>query len=71
MIKEKGLSEEVVAKIGEYTKHKGNIEIIQMLKTKEELISNKLAKEGLDDLELLFKYCEIFKISDKVRRGSE
>ncbi len=66
LINEKGLSESVVDKIGEYTQHKGKIEMIKLLKEKEELMNNKLAKEGLDDLELLFNYCEIFQITDKV-----
>jgi histidyl-tRNA synthetase len=66
LINEKGLSGSVVDKIGEYTQHKGKIEMIKMLKEKEELMNNKLAKEGLDDLELLFNYCEIFQITDKV-----
>jgi histidyl-tRNA synthetase len=69
LIKEKGLAEDVVDKIGEFTQHKGSIDTILMLKLKEELMGNKLAKEGLEDLELLFKYCEIFKITDKVRKG--
>ena len=67
LINEKGLPEGVVDRIGEYTQHKGKIEMIKKLKEKEELMNNKLAKEGLDDLELLFNYCEIFQITDKVR----
>ena len=66
LVKEKGLAEDVVDKIGEYTQHKGKIDVIQLLKNKEELSNNKLAKQGLEDLEILFNYCEIFQITDKV-----
>lgn len=68
LIAEKGLEEAIADKIGQYTQFKGNLDAIENLKSQAELYSNKLAKEGIDDLELLFKYCEIFRITDKVRK---
>jgi histidyl-tRNA synthetase len=45
---------------------KGDVELINKLKADENLSKNKDAMEGLDDLELLFKYCSIFGIEKKV-----
>jgi histidyl-tRNA synthetase len=66
LVNEKGIDEKVVDLIGEYTSHKGSSDTIALLKTNESLIKNKNAIEGLGDLELLFKYCQIYQISDKV-----
>jgi len=63
---EKGLNEEVANRIGEYAKLNGGEELIAKLKLDEELMKNKDAAAALDDLELLFKYCSLFKINDKV-----
>lgn len=40
--------------------------MINKLKSDEILNKNKNASEALDDLDLLFKYCSIFGISDKI-----
>jgi histidyl-tRNA synthetase len=66
LINEKGITESVADLIGEYTAHKGLSDTIKLLKTNENLAQNKRAAEGLDDLDLLFRYCEIYQISDKV-----
>jgi len=66
LIGEKALDEHVADKIGEFTKFSGGLDTINSLKAIKELYDNKLAKQGLDDLEQLFKYCEIFKITDMI-----
>jgi len=67
LMTEKGLAEEVADRIGEYAKLNGGQELIAKLKLDEELMKNKDAAAALDDLELLFKYCSLFKLNDKVR----
>jgi histidyl-tRNA synthetase len=42
------------------------MELIAQLKNDATLTANKDAKEALEDLELLFKYCTIFNIADKL-----
>lgn len=66
LIEEKGLSGEVADRIGEYAKLKGGEELIAKLKADENLVKNKDAAEALDDIQLLFKYCSIFGIQNKI-----
>ncbi|KIN94445.1 hypothetical protein M404DRAFT_17224 [Pisolithus tinctorius Marx 270] len=54
MTEEKGLSPEVADKIGEYVKHKGGPALLEQLKADEILMSNPSAKQGVQDMELLF-----------------
>jgi histidyl-tRNA synthetase len=63
---EKGLSEEVADKIGEYVKLSGGAELIETLRKDEKLTSNDDVKAGLDDLDLLFKYLGAFNVANKV-----
>jgi histidyl-tRNA synthetase len=65
MTEEKGLDGAVADKIGDYVKLKGGPELIATLRATE-LSGNKSAKIGLDEMELLFKYLEVFGIVDKV-----
>ena len=44
--------------------------MITKLKSDEKLNKSKNAIEALDDLELLFKYCDLFEISQHVRGSS-
>ncbi|CAE6445748.1 unnamed protein product [Rhizoctonia solani] len=62
MVEEKGLAEEVADKIGEYVKLKGGPELLAQLR-ESPLASNESAKAGMDDMDLLFKYLNVFGIS--------
>ncbi len=67
LINEKKLEARVVQEIGQFIKFKGDASKLKELKsTKPELLENKLAIQGLEDLELLFKYCDLLKLTDKV-----
>lgn len=66
LIGEKNIPEAVADKIGEYAKLKGGLELVQKLKADEFLTKNKDALEALEDIEILFKYCSIFNLNNKV-----
>lgn len=66
LLNDKGLTEEVADKIGEYAKLNGGKELIEQLKKDENLIKNKSASSALEDLEVLFKYCDLFNLNDKI-----
>lgn len=63
---EKGLEEKVADIIGEYTKHKGGVDIINLLRADERASANELVKQGLAEMDLLFSYLDAFNISEKV-----
>ena len=63
---EKGLSEDVADKIGEYVKLNGSVELCDVLLNDAVLSQNEEAKKGINDMKLLFQYLEVFKIKDKV-----
>ncbi|CAE6461224.1 unnamed protein product [Rhizoctonia solani] len=65
MVEEKGLAEEVANKIGEYVKLKGGPELLVQLRASP-LASNESAKAGMDDMELLFKYLDVFGITHQM-----
>lgn len=66
MIEEKGLSEEVADKIGEYVKLHGNTDLVDKLLNDDLLSKNKCATSGLEAIKLLLKYCNIFNVADRV-----
>jgi histidyl-tRNA synthetase len=57
---EKGLDENVADKIGEFVKYKTKSALDLLLDTN--LSENELAKQGLEELKLLYSYLEIFGI---------
>ncbi|KAG8966192.1 Cytoplasmic and mitochondrial histidine tRNA synthetase [Tulasnella sp. 419] len=65
MTEEKGLDGEVADRIGEYVKLKGGPELIEKLRATK-LSENKSAISGLDDMELLFKYLDVFGVTNKI-----
>ncbi|KDQ18236.1 hypothetical protein BOTBODRAFT_53021 [Botryobasidium botryosum FD-172 SS1] len=65
MTEEKGLDPAVADKIGEYVKLKGGPELLTQLKA-DPLASNASAKAGMNDMELLFKYLDVFGITPKM-----
>lgn len=66
MVEEKNLPAEVADKIGEYVKHKGGRDLLEMLKKDEVLMANVNAAAGLKDMETLFDYLEVFDVMDKM-----
>ncbi|CAE6445024.1 unnamed protein product [Rhizoctonia solani] len=62
MVEEKGLPEDVADKIGEYVKLRGGPELLTQLR-ESPLASNESAKAGMDDMDLLFKYLNVFGIT--------
>ena len=67
MTEEKGLDPAVADKIGEYVKHKGGPSLLEQLRADTALMANPSAKLGIEEMGLLFKYLEAYKIVDKVR----
>jgi len=66
MVDEKNLAEDIADKIHEYVQMKGGLDLVEKLLNHEVLPTNKRAKEGIEDMKLLLKYCEIFNVMDKV-----
>lgn len=66
MCEEKGLDAAVADKIGEYVKLKGGEELLQTLSADATLTANKLAKEGISEMKLLFEYLKAYDILDRV-----
>jgi len=66
MVDEKGLSVESADMIGEYVKLNGGMELVTKLKADEKMTSDKDCKTALDEMEMLLKYCELYKCHDKV-----
>lgn len=66
MTEDKGLDPTVADKIGTYVVRKGGKELLQSLQADEILMANESAKQGLADMELLFKYLDIFQVFDRM-----
>ncbi|KAI9000683.1 histidyl-tRNA synthetase [Trametes punicea] len=66
MTEEKGLDPVVADKIGEYVKHKGGPELLDVLKADEALMANANAKVGVDEMGILFTYLKAYKVMDKI-----
>ncbi|RYO91391.1 hypothetical protein DL766_002175 [Monosporascus sp. MC13-8B] len=67
MVEEKGLSDKVADRIGEYVRRSGSMpEMIEVLKSDSELYADKNLKAGLDDMDLLVSYLEVMDVVDKV-----
>ncbi|CAE6477359.1 unnamed protein product [Rhizoctonia solani] len=65
MVEEKGLAEHVADKIGEYVKLKGGPDLLAQLRSSP-LANNESAKAGMDDMDLLFKYLDVFGITHQM-----
>lgn len=57
---EKGLEDETAEKIWKYVQNAGGSSLVEELLNDEVLTQNVQAKEGLDEMKALFKYCEAF-----------
>lgn len=66
MTEEKGLTEEVADKIGEYVRLNGKVELVDKLLEDEKLKKVKSAVEGLEAMKLILKYCDIYGTLDRV-----
>ncbi|KAI0800493.1 histidyl-tRNA synthetase [Fomes fomentarius] len=66
MTDEKGLDAAVADKIGEYVKHKGGPELLELLKADAALTANAYAKAGLEEMGLLFTYLKAYNVVDKL-----
>jgi histidyl-tRNA synthetase len=66
MTEEKGLSEEIADKIGEYVVQKGQKDLLSKLQADESLMANESMKAGLADMDLLFAYLEAFDALENV-----
>ncbi|XP_048175463.1 histidine--tRNA ligase, cytoplasmic-like isoform X2 [Corvus hawaiiensis] len=66
MVGEKGLSPEAADRIGEYVQLHGGLDLVERLLQDPKLSQNKLAKEGLGDMKLLFEYLTLFGITEKI-----
>jgi len=66
MTEEKGLDLAVADLIGEYVQHKGGEELLEILYKDAKLSTNARAKEGLDDMMLLFKYLNVLNVTKHV-----
>lgn len=66
MIVEKGLSEDVADKVGQYIQQLGHTELIEKLMQDELLNKYPSALQGLRDLKLLLKYCNLIGIQNDV-----
>jgi len=60
MTEDKGLDPSIADKIGEFVKLKGGRDILEQLQANAELAANASAKQGLEDMALLFDYLEVF-----------
>lgn len=67
MINEKFLAPEIADKIGEYVQLNGKSELVQKLLQDENLIKkSKTAKDGLEAIQLVLNYCDLYGVTDKV-----
>ncbi|KAI0368941.1 histidyl-tRNA synthetase [Pilatotrama ljubarskyi] len=66
MTEEKGLDPAAADKIGEYVKHKGGPELLDMLKADQTLMANANAKVGVEEMGILFTYLKSYKVLDKI-----
>ncbi|GJJ13182.1 hypothetical protein Clacol_007433 [Clathrus columnatus] len=63
MTEEKGLDPTVADRIGEYVKLKGGSELLQILRADSALMSNKSSKEGIADMDILFRLLDAYQVT--------
>ncbi|XP_033342044.1 histidine--tRNA ligase isoform X1 [Megalopta genalis] len=67
IVEERGLSESTVDKIGTYVSQSGGVELVAELRNDPKLMMQEAAVKSLDAMELLFKYCNIYQVADKMQ----
>ena len=65
---EKGLTNDVADAIGKYVQLSGGKELVQQLQEDTKLMSVKDAETGLNEMQLLFQYCEAMGITEQVKQ---
>lgn len=66
MIEDKGLEGEIADKIGTYVVRKGSKDLLEQLMSDEALMANESAKQGLEDIKLLFDYLSTFGVLQRI-----
>lgn len=66
MIEDKGLAADTADKIGKYVQLSGRKELLDMLSRDSSLTAIPDAQAAIEDMELLFQYCETMGAMDKV-----
>ncbi|KAK1232163.1 Cytoplasmic and mitochondrial histidine tRNA synthetase [Marasmius sp. AFHP31] len=66
MTEEKGLDPAVADKIGEYVKHKGGLTLLEQLRSDTTLTANARAKEGIEEMGLLFTLLDAYGVLEKI-----
>ena len=68
MVEEKGLAGEAADMIHKYVvvKSRGGVETLAMLQADAAMMNNKRAKEGINEMEALLKFCRSFKCDQNV-----
>ena len=68
MVEEKGLASEAADMIQKYVvvKSRGGSETLAMLQADESMMNNKRAKEGINEMDALLKFCRNFKCDQNV-----
>ncbi|KAI8836733.1 hypothetical protein BJ741DRAFT_533017, partial [Chytriomyces cf. hyalinus JEL632] len=66
MVQEKGLAEDVADRIEQYVKLSGGVEICDKLDADAAFSGSERAKAGVADMRLLFKYLDLFGVSQKM-----
>uniref|UniRef100_A0A182R7L5 histidine--tRNA ligase n=1 Tax=Anopheles funestus TaxID=62324 RepID=A0A182R7L5_ANOFN len=66
LIEQKGVNEETVDRIASYVTLHGGLELVNQLSEDEQLKRISKACEALNDLRLLFQYCEIFQVENRI-----
>lgn len=66
MVEDKGLSTDAADKIGKYVQLRGGKELLEVLSSDPTLTTIADAKAAIEDMQLLFHYCEIMGALGKV-----
>ncbi|KIY66211.1 histidyl-tRNA synthetase [Cylindrobasidium torrendii FP15055 ss-10] len=66
MTEEKGLDAAVADKIGEYVKYKGGAELLERLQQDATLMANQSAKEGIEEMAILFSYLGAYQVMNRI-----
>ncbi|KAK5643131.1 hypothetical protein RI129_006976 [Pyrocoelia pectoralis] len=65
MVEEKGLTDEVADKIGQYVQMSGNSELVEKLLADTSLSKVRAAVEGLEAMKLVLNYCDLLGVKGK------
>jgi len=66
MTVDKGLKEDVADQIGTYVSQKGGKDLLLKLQSDELMQANQSAKEGIEDMLLLYQYLDAFNVTDRM-----